>query len=65
MIGNIGKMFNGTVMALVGGAVIGIIDSSFRHYYRRYADLEDLRQKGPVQEVIIIEDETKTRRGKK
>ena len=65
MIGNIGKMFTGTMLALVGGTVLGMVDSSFRHYYKRYADLEDLRQKGPVQEVVIIEDETKKGRGKK
>ena len=65
MIGNVGKMFAGTILALVGGTVLGMVDSSFRHYYTRYADLEDLRQKGQVQEVIIIEDETKKGRGKK
>jgi len=65
MIGNVGKMFTGTMIALVGGAVVGIMDSSFRHYYKRYADSEDLRQKGSIQEVIIIGDETKKGRGKK
>ena len=65
MNGNIGKMFAGTILALVGGTVLGMVDSSFRHYYKRYADLEDLRQKGSIQEVIIIEDEREKGRGKK
>ena len=47
--------------------VAGVAHSSYRHYFRRYADEEDLRNKdGSVQEVVIVDDETKkSRRGKK
>ncbi len=50
----------------IGGFVAGVATSSFRHYYRRYAEDEDLRQKGEIQEVVIVADETKkSRRSKK
>lgn len=51
------------VVGLVGFAA-GMSASGFRHYYYRYADGEDLRTNN-VQEVVIVEDETKKRRGKK
>ena len=62
----IGRMVTGTMFVLVGGFVAGVATSSYRHYYRRYAEDEDLRQKGEIQEVVIVADETKkSRRSKK
>ena len=60
-------LLTGTVLAIAGGFVLGVAHSSFRHYYRRYADEQDLRNHdGQVQEVVIVADETKkTRRSKK
>jgi len=52
------------VSIVVVGTVIGAADSSFRHYYRRFAEEEDLRT-NQVQEVVIVKDETKKTRGKK
>ena len=46
------------------GFFAGIAESSFRHYQRKYSDSEDLIS-GDVQEVVIIEDESKKSRGKK
>jgi hypothetical protein len=61
------NMFAGTVLAAAGFFVAGVAHSSYRHYFRRYADEEDLRNKdGSVQEVVVVKDETKkSRRGKK
>ena len=62
----IARMVTGTMFVIVGGFVTGVATSSYRHYYRRYAEDEDLRQKGEVQEVVIVADETKkSRRSKK
>ena len=44
----IGKLMTVSMFALTGGFVAGVAQSSFRHYYRRYADEEDLRQAGAV-----------------
>ncbi|MDP7043048.1 MAG: hypothetical protein QF807_03425 [Candidatus Thalassarchaeaceae archaeon] len=61
------RMFAGTALAAASFFVAGVAHSSYRHYFRRYADEEDLRNKdGSVQEVVIVDDETKkSRRGKK
>ena len=60
------NMFVGSVLAASGFFVLGVAHSSFRHYFRRYADDEDLRNRdGSVQEVAIVTDETKKPRGGK
>ncbi|DAC49252.1 MAG TPA: hypothetical protein HA340_05600 [Candidatus Thalassarchaeaceae archaeon] len=60
------NMFAGTVLAMAGGFVLGVAHSSFRHYYHRYADEQDLRNHdGQIQEVVIVADETKKTRGSK
>ena len=61
----IGNIVRGTMFALAGTFFVGVAESTYRHYYRRYADEEDLRQSGPIQEVVIVKDETKKTRGKK
>jgi hypothetical protein len=53
-----------TVAVGLIGFTAGMSVSGFRHYYYRYADGKDLRT-NYVQEVVVVEDETKKRRGKK
>jgi len=61
----IGKTLVMTASGLLVGFVAGVGISSFKHYYKRYADPIDLRDV-PIQEVVIVEDETKkSRRNKK
>jgi hypothetical protein len=61
----IGRMLTGSMLALAGGFVTGVAHSSYRHYYHRYADEQDLVQRGPMQEVVVVRDLTKKRRGSK
>jgi hypothetical protein len=49
---------------LMGGLMAGVAVSSFRHYYHRYADEEDLRM-NEYRKVIIIDDLSKKDRRKK
>ena len=53
-----------TLSVLVGSLMAGVAVSSFRHYYHRFAEEQD---RGLVdrREVVIVEDRTKTTRGKK
>jgi hypothetical protein len=44
--------------------MVGVAVSSFRHYYHRFADEEDLRMI-EQREVVIVEDKNKKTRGKK
>jgi len=61
----IGRTLALTASGLFVGLVAGVGVSSFKHYYRKYADPVDLRNEN-IQEVVIIEDETKkSRRNKK
>ena len=50
--------------SLMSGLMAGVAVSSFRHYYHRYADQEDLRM-NEYRKVIIIDDLTKNNRRKK
>lgn len=47
-------MMTGSIIALAAGYMVGVAHSSYRHYFNRYADREDLTQTGPIQEVIIV-----------
>lgn len=57
-----------TLMMTVGVAsvmfIYGVGDSAFKHYYRRFADEEDLND-GTITKVSIVSDETKNSRGNK
>ena len=57
MILRIVTMFTTSVM-------IGVAVSSFRHYYHRFADEEDLKMIDQ-REVVIVDDLTKKTRGRK
>ncbi len=54
----------GIMSVALTGFFAGVAESSFRHYQRKYSESEDLKS-GDVQEVVIIEDETKKSGGKK
>jgi hypothetical protein len=57
MILRIVTMFTTSVM-------VGVAVSSFRHYYHRFADEEDLKMIDQ-REVVIVDDLTKKTRGRK
>jgi hypothetical protein len=44
--------------------MVGVAVSSFRHYYHRFADEEDLKMIDQ-REVVIVDDLTKKTRGRK
>ena len=60
----IGKTLLLTLSVAVTGFVAGAMTSSFKHYYNRFAEEEDLND-GTVNKVIIVADETKKTRGRK
>ena len=53
-----------TVSIAAACFVAGVTHSSFKHYYKRYADGEDLND-GRVTQVAIVADETKITKGRK
>ena len=59
------RMLTTSVVMITGGFLAGVAHSSYRHYYKRYADEEDLYQMGSVQEVHIVGDNTKSKGGRK
>lgn len=42
-----------TMVIGVAGVALGMMDSTFKHYYRKYADYEDMKNTG-VQEVTFV-----------
>jgi hypothetical protein len=60
----IDKMMFGVLGVAVAGFLVGIAHSSFKHYYEKYAEEQDLSD-GSVQKVTIVKDETKKTRGRK
>lgn len=42
-----------TVVIGMVGVAVGMMDSTFKHYYRKYADYEDMKNTG-VQEVTFV-----------
>ena len=42
-----------TVVIGMVGVAVGMTDSTFKHYYRKYADYEDMKNTG-VQEVTFV-----------
>jgi hypothetical protein len=60
----IGKTLLLTVSVASTLFVYGVADSAFKHYYRRFAEEEDMND-GTVTQVSIVSDETKKTRGRK
>ena len=42
-----------TVIIGMAGVAVGMMDSTFKHYYRKYADYDDMKNIG-VQEVTFV-----------
>jgi len=55
------NMIQNTLISMIGigvtAMVAGVAVSTYKHYYERYADLEDLKNIG-VQEVILVSETT-------
>lgn len=49
----IGRIFATTIVVGVAGIMAGVAHSTFRHYYRKHADFEDLKD-NTVQEVVLV-----------
>ena len=42
-----------TMIVGLAGVAVGMMDSTFKHYYRKYAEFEDMKTLG-VQEVTFV-----------
>ena len=42
-----------TVVIGMAGVAVGMMDSTFKHYYHKYAEFEDMKNTG-VQEVTFV-----------
>jgi hypothetical protein len=55
------NMIQNTLISMIGigvtAMVAGVAVSTYKHYYERYADLEDLKNIG-VQEVVLVSETT-------
>ena len=60
----IGRIFGMAVMGTMVGFAIGLSHASFKHYYRKFSEDEDLLSTDVI-EVSIVEDKTKRSGGKK
>ena len=60
----IGRMLILSVSVAMTGFAVGVTQSSFKHYYKRFAENEDLNN-GTVTQVAIVADETKKTRRRK
>ena len=58
------NMIANGIEALVGGFMVGVAVSSFRHHYHMFAEGQD-RANVDQYEVIVVEDKTKKTRGNK
>ncbi len=47
------RMMITTAVVGLAGVAIGMMDSTFKHYYRKHADFEDMKNTG-VQEVTFV-----------
>tara|TARA_Y100000589_G_C27124943_1_gene618096 strand:+ start:235 stop:414 length:180 start_codon:yes stop_codon:yes gene_type:complete len=51
----IGRLFAATIAAGTVGLMLGVAHSTFRHYYRKHADFEDLKNDS-IQEVVVVSE---------
>ena len=49
----IGRLFATTVAVGAAAIMIGITESTFRHYFRKHAEFEDLKT-NTIQEVVVV-----------
>ena len=48
-------MLIGSLIVGAVGVAVGMADSTFRHYYRKHAEFEDMKNVG-IQEVVLVND---------
>ena len=62
----IGMMIRTTLAVAVASYAVGVVHSSWKHYFEKYSDEEDRTNPGLITEVKIIENKkSKSRSGKK
>ena len=62
----IGMMIRTTLTVAVASYAVGVVHSSWKHYFVKYSDEEDRINPGLVTEVKVVESKnTKSRDGKK
>ena len=62
----IGAIMRTTLAVAVASYAVGVVHSSWKHYFVKYADEEDRTSTGLINEVKVIESKkTKSRGGKK
>ena len=51
------RMMITTAVVGLAGVAIGVAVSTYKHYYEKYADLEDMKNIG-IQEVVLVSETT-------
>ncbi len=49
----IGRLFAVTIAAGTVGLMAGVFHSTFRHYFRKHAEFDDLKT-NTIQEVVVV-----------
>lgn len=47
------RMLMTTAVVGIAGVAVGMMDSTFKHYYKKYAEFEDMKNTG-IQEVTFV-----------
>ena len=47
------RMLMTTAVVGIAGVAVGMMDSPFKHYYKKYAEFEDMKNTG-IQEVTFV-----------
>ena len=62
----IGMMIRTTLAVAVASYAVGVVHSSWKHYFVKHSDMEDRLNPGMISEVKVVESKkTKSRGGKK
>ena len=62
----IGAIIRTTLAVAVASYAVGVVQSSWQHYFTKHADEEDRIAAGPISQVRVVESKkTKSRGGKK
>lgn len=62
----IGAIIRTTLAVAVASYAVGVVQSSWQHYFTKHADEEDRIAAGPISQVKVVESKkTKSRGGKK
>ena len=62
----IGAIIRTTLAVAVASYAVGVVQSSWQHYFTKHADEEDRIATGPISQVRVVESKkTKSRGGKK